>query len=98
MHAFSLLYSKLLLAKLNIFVFGAPFAASHWEFVAALLLTSVGSNPRRSRIFTTFFKRKSQCFFCVLAILTLFQLSVGYFFFEFNPISFAKGRQFTPFI
>ena len=32
-NAFSLIYSNLLLAKLCLFVFGAPFAASHWQFI-----------------------------------------------------------------
>ena len=34
MDAFSLLYSELLLAKLSLFVFGATFAASPWQFIA----------------------------------------------------------------
>ena len=42
--ALSFLYSKLMLAKLYKFVFGAAIAESHWQllaYVAALLLTSV---------------------------------------------------------
>ena len=32
-NAFSLLYSKLLHAKLSLFVFGAPFAELHWQVI-----------------------------------------------------------------
>ena len=32
--AFSLLYSKLLLAKISLFVFGFSFAESHWQFTS----------------------------------------------------------------
>ena len=32
--AFSLLYSKLLLAKLSLFVFGATFADWQWQFIS----------------------------------------------------------------
>ena len=44
--AFSLLYSKLLLVKLSLFVFGATFAEWRWQFInicsiAALFVTSV---------------------------------------------------------
>ena len=42
--AFSLLYPKLLLAKLCLFEFGATFAELYWQFismVAALFVTSV---------------------------------------------------------
>ena len=42
--AFSLLFSKLLLAKLCLFVFGAKFAAWHWQFISirsCLFVTSV---------------------------------------------------------
>ena len=30
----SVFYSKLLLAKLSLFVFGASFAKSHWQFIS----------------------------------------------------------------
>ena len=44
MDAFSLLYSKLLLAKLGLIGFGVTFAALNWQFLAylvALFVTSV---------------------------------------------------------
>ena len=47
--SFSLLYSKFLPAKFGLFVFGANFAASHWQCIAYLSALFVANVSKFSR-------------------------------------------------